>query len=101
MAGYYPKGMTDKEFADFCELMTEEGAIPAGRIDYVSGKVMFRSGAGYLLSIPDYIKKYGFDPAPVWDRVKADQKKTGRFTEPVEIAYIRPTRRAPVKLGRY
>ena len=44
MAEYNPKGMTDQEFADFCELKTEEGAIPAGRIDYVSGKVMFRSG---------------------------------------------------------
>lgn len=101
MAEYNPRGMTDQEFADFCELKTEEGAIPAGRIDYVSGKVMFRAGAGYLLSIPEYIKKYGFDPAPVWDRIKAYQKMTGRFSEPVEIAYIKPVRRTPVKLGRY
>jgi len=100
MAEYNPNGMTDEEFADFCELKTEDGAIPAGKIEYVTGKVMFRSGAGYLLSIPDYIKKYGFDPVPVWERIKAYQKQTGRFYEATETAFIKP-KRMPVKLGKY
>jgi hypothetical protein len=98
---YNPEGMTDEEFASFCEIKTEEGAIPAGRTDYVTGKVLFRSGAGYLLTPEQYAKKYGFDPEPVWERLKAFQKKTGRFIEPVELGYIKPARRAPVKLGRY
>jgi hypothetical protein len=98
-AGYNPNGITDEEFAAFCDLQSEEGAIPAGRIEYVTGKVMYRSGNGSLLSGPDYIKKYGFDPEPVWARIKAHQKKVGTFHDPVEIAYIKPIKMTPRKLG--
>ena len=92
-----PNGMTDAEFANFCELKTEEGAIPAGKIEYVSGKIMFRSGAGLLLTVKDYKKKYGFDPEPVWARIKEYQRSTGQLHDIHEVSYINPkSKMAPV-----
>lgn len=83
------EGISDEEFEKFCELKGQEGAIPAGRIEYVTGQVFFRSGAGQLLTKEQYVEKYGFDPDPVWRRIQAYQVKTQKFSPPDECPQIR------------
>lgn len=98
--GVEPSTLNDEEFAEFCELKTKEGAIPAGKISYVTGETLFIDGGGKALDSEAYIAAHGFDPAPIWDRIKAWQAETGRLKNPTAIGRIRLPKREPVKLGR-
>lgn len=63
-------GMTDEEFASFCKTPEEIKRLPAGRIAYTDGTVVWKDGAGQSWTRQEYIKRFGFDPVPVWNRMK-------------------------------
>lgn len=92
-------GLSDEDFAAFCDLKSEEGRLPAGRIEYVSGKVIFIDGNGRPLTVEEYTQMHGFDPAPVWLRIQAWRATHGKLMDPVIVGLSKP-RRQHVKLGR-
>ena len=63
-------GMTDEEFASFCKTPEEIKRLPAGRITYADGTVVWKDGAGQFWSRDEYKARFGFDPVPVWNRMK-------------------------------
>lgn len=64
------EGLTDEEFASFCKTPEAIKRLPTGVIEYVDGTVIYKDGAGQDWSRKDYKKRFGFDPKPVWDRMK-------------------------------
>ncbi len=90
--------VSDEEFNKFCELATEEGRMPAGRIKYVTGVVLWIDGNGRQLTSDEFKAKNGFDPAPVWDDIQKWRAANGTMPETVKIGAVR-SRRKPVRLG--
>jgi hypothetical protein len=63
-------GMTDDEFASFCKTPEEIKRIPNGRIVYADGTVLYKDGAGQSWTRESWITRFGYDPKPVWNRMR-------------------------------
>ena len=63
-------GMTDEEFASFCKTPEYIKRIPAGRIEYPDGTVLYKDGAGQQWTRESWTSRFGYDPKPVWARMK-------------------------------
>ncbi len=80
------EGISDQEFAAFCDLKSKEGGIPAGCVNYVTGEIIWIDGNGKSMSTEQYIKTHGFDPAPVWGKIleyNATKKLKQQYNVPV------------------
>ena len=69
------QGITDEEFASFCKTPEALKRLPVGVITDPIGQELWIDGAGLSPDNPGwtreaYQKRFGFDPKPVWDRMK-------------------------------
>lgn len=60
---------SDGDFLRFCEMPLVMRRLPAGRIEYADGTVVYVDGAGTHMSRTDFEQKYGYDPEPVLNRM--------------------------------
>ncbi len=68
-------GVSDEEFASFCKTPEWIKRLPGGCITDPTGLVLYVNGAGVSSDNPaltrdEYKSRFGFDPKPVWDRMK-------------------------------
>jgi hypothetical protein len=72
-------GLSDEEFANFCATPEEHKRLPSGFIRYADGMVLWIDGAMQKWTQAGYKKRFGFDPAPVYARMKRQKiVKVGR-----------------------
>jgi hypothetical protein len=64
------EGLSDEEFASFCQTPEAMKRIPLGVVADASGLTLWIDGAGQKWTREGYTKRFGFDPKPVWDRMK-------------------------------
>ena len=63
-------GMTDEEFASFCKTPEAIKRIPSGLIKYPDGTTLYKDGAGQSWTRESWTARFGYDPKPVWARMK-------------------------------
>ena len=64
------EGLTDEEFASFCKTPEEIKRIPNGRLEYPDETVLYIDGAGQQWTEKQWEKRFGYNPVPVWNRMK-------------------------------
>ena len=64
------EGLTDEEFASFCKTPEELKRIPNGKLRYPDGTIVYIDGAGQQWTKKQWEKRFGYNPVPVWDRMK-------------------------------
>lgn len=63
-------GLSDEEFASFCKTPEAIKRITNGRLEYPDGTIVYIDGAGQPWTAEQWIKRFGYDPVPVWDRMR-------------------------------
>lgn len=71
----FSRGLTDREFSSFCKTPEYLKRGVTGCITTVDGQELYIDGAGNTRDNPPWTreafkKRYGYDPKPVWDRMK-------------------------------
>lgn len=66
----FGKGLTDEEFASFCKTPEAIKRIVLGRISEVGTETIYVDGANQHWSKAEWLARYGYDPEPVWDRMR-------------------------------
>lgn len=69
---------TEEEWLECLELPEYVQRIPAGRIDLVTGEIIFIDGNGHHFSKEQYQSKWNCDPEIVWAAVKARRAEAGK-----------------------
>lgn len=69
------KGLTDEEFASFCKTPEYLKRGVTGCITTPDGQELYVDGAGNTRDNPpwtraDFKERYGYDPKPVWERIR-------------------------------
>ena len=77
--------VTEEEWLECLELPEYLQRIPAGRIDLVSGEIIFIDGNGQQFSKEQYQAKWNCDPEVVWAAVKARRAQAGKNDKIREI----------------
>lgn len=63
-------GMSDEEFAGFCKTPEYIRRLPLGVIEYRDGFTLYIDGAGYQWTRKGFKARFGYDPKPVYDRMR-------------------------------
>lgn len=64
------EGLTDEEFASFCKTPEEIKKLPDGLLEYIDGTKLYKDGANQLWTKKQWEKRFGYDPEPIWNRMK-------------------------------
>jgi hypothetical protein len=63
-------GLSDEDFASFCKTPEAIKRIVDGVIVEAGSDPMYVDGASQRWTRGDWKKRFGYDPKPVWDRMK-------------------------------
>lgn len=64
------EGLTDEEFAAFCDTPEAIQRIPNGVLTSPDGLTLYIDGAGLPWTAKQWEKRFGYKPKKVWDRMR-------------------------------
>jgi hypothetical protein len=66
----FGEGLTDEDFASFCKTPEAIKRIVTGCISEVGSEPMYVDGAAQRWTAKQWIARFGYDPAPAWERMR-------------------------------